>query len=151
MARELTGRHVLAMTLGAFGVIVGVNLVLAVKAVGTFPGLEVANSYVASQNFDREKAAQEALGWTVQASYDGQQLKLEVTDPHGWHPPIRDLSATIGRPTHTREDQVLQLTDDEGIFSAPIDLAPGNWILHVTATAVDGTEFRQRLDHITYH
>ena len=37
MARELTGRHVLAITLTAFGVVIGVNLLLAVKAVGTFP------------------------------------------------------------------------------------------------------------------
>ena len=148
MKRELTGRHVLAITLCAFGVIVAVNLVMAFKAVGTFPGLEVQNSYVASQSFDRDRAAQQALGWTVHAGHDGQRLTLEVTDPHGQHPMIRELSATIGRPTHIREDRVLDLTYDAGIFSAPADLAAGSWILHVTATAADGTEFRQRLDHI---
>ena len=58
MARELTGRHVLAITLAAFGVVIGVNLLLAVKAVGTFPGVEVSNSYVASQVFDRERSTQ---------------------------------------------------------------------------------------------
>ena len=52
MTRPLTGKHVLAITLVAFGVIIGVNVLMAVKAVGTFPGLEVANSYVASQDFD---------------------------------------------------------------------------------------------------
>ena len=51
----------------AFGVIIGVNLVLALSAVRTFPGLEVKNSYVASQTFDERRAAQEALGWTVSA------------------------------------------------------------------------------------
>ena len=62
MARELTGRHVLAITLAAFGVIIAVNMVMAVKAVSTFPGLETPNSYVASQRFDRDRAAQAALG-----------------------------------------------------------------------------------------
>jgi hypothetical protein len=45
-------------------VIISVNLLLAFKAVSTFPGLEVKNSYVASQGFNDRKAAQEALGWT---------------------------------------------------------------------------------------
>ena len=57
MARELTGRHVLAITLAAFGVIIAVNMVMAVKAVSTFPGLETPNSYVASQEFDRDRQA----------------------------------------------------------------------------------------------
>ena len=65
MARELTGRHVLAITLAAFGVIIAVNMVMAFKAVSPFPGLETPNSYVASQVFDRERTAQAALGWTV--------------------------------------------------------------------------------------
>ncbi|MDZ4134978.1 MAG: FixH family protein, partial [Paracoccaceae bacterium] len=42
---ELTGRKVLVITVSAFAVIIGVNLLLAYKAVSTFPGLEVKNSY----------------------------------------------------------------------------------------------------------
>lgn len=148
MKRELTGRHVLAITLTAFGVIVAVNLTMAYNAVGTFPGLEVANSYVASQQFDRRREAQQALGWTVRASHDGKNLRLEVLDAQGNHPMIRSLSATIGRPTHIREDRELDLIHEDGVFRAPVALAPGAWLIHLTATAADGTEFRQRLDHI---
>ena len=67
--RELTGRHVLVITVSAFAVIIGVNLTLAYQAVATFPGLEVQNSYVAGQGFNDRKAAQEALGWTLVPSY----------------------------------------------------------------------------------
>ena len=148
MKRELTGRHVLAITLSAFSVIVAVNLLMAYKAVGTFPGLEVANSYVASQQFDQERAAQQALGWNAHASHEDGQLRLGILDEQGLHPRIRSLAATIGRPTHVREDQVLQLTHENGVFTAPMDLGPGAWLIHVTATAPDGTGFRQRLDHI---
>ena len=64
MTREfkLTGWHVLAIFVGAFGVIIGVNVALAWNAVATFPGLEVDNSYIASQTFDDRREAQEALG-----------------------------------------------------------------------------------------
>ena len=40
--RELTGRKVLLIFVIAFGVIIGVNVFMAVNAVRTFPGLEVA-------------------------------------------------------------------------------------------------------------
>lgn len=148
MKRELTGRHVLAITLCAFGVIVGVNLFMAFKAVGTFPGLEVANSYVASQSFDRERVAQEQLGWRIEVDHDGQNLTLEVLDANGNHPLIRDFSAVIGRPTHVREDRALDLDHDGRVFRAPLELGPGSWIIHVNATAADGTAFRQRLTHV---
>jgi len=58
---ELTGKHVLGITVGAFSIIIAVNVLMAFKAVSTFPGLEVANSYVASQTWDADMAAQKAL------------------------------------------------------------------------------------------
>ena len=35
---ELTGKHVLGITVGAFTVIIAVNMLMAFKAVSTFPG-----------------------------------------------------------------------------------------------------------------
>ena len=149
MTRPLTGKHVLAITLVAFGVIIGVNVLMAVKAVGTFPGLEVANSYVASQDFDRERAAQAALDWTVTPDYDGKELVLAIRDRQGNPAPIKDLQVTVGRPTYVAEDQHPQMTYQGGLYIAPLTLKPGLWNIHLTATAWDGTQFRQRLDH--YH
>ena len=149
MTRELTGRHVLFITLSAFCVIIAVNLVMAFLAVGSFPGLEVKNSYVASQQFDRERAAQQNLGWTAKAGYDGGQIVIEIVDATGAHPVLRDLSATIGRPTHKRDDVTPQFEQaGGGIYRAPLELEPGAWNIHVQAVAPDGTAFRQRLDHI---
>ena len=59
--RPLTGWHVLAMFVAFFGVIIAVNLTLAWQAISTFPGLEVENSYVASQTFDADRRAQVVL------------------------------------------------------------------------------------------
>ena len=58
---EITGRQVFAVTAGAFGIIIAVNVTMAYKAISTFPGLEVQNGYIASQTFEAEKRAQEAL------------------------------------------------------------------------------------------
>lgn len=147
MTKELKGWHVLAIAVGAFGVIIGVNLVLAFKAVETFPGLEVKNSYVASQSFDRERAAQEALGWVVTPDFDGEYLTIKIADKNGMPVEVQDFTATIGRPTHVRDDQSPVFVREAGVYRAPVTLAPGAWIIHVQAHAADGTEFKQRIDH----
>lgn len=144
---RFTGRRMLTFSVAMFGIIIAVNIVMAVKAVGTFPGLEVRNSYVASQTFDRERAAQQALGWTVTPEYDGRELTLVVRDAQGLPAPVQSLSATVGRPTHMRADQTPEFTYRGGVFHAPLSLEKGVWNIHVSAIARDGTEFRQRIDH----
>lgn len=148
MARELKGWHVLAITVSAFAIIIAVNLLLAFNAVRSFPGLEVPNSYIASQEFDRDRAAQQSLGWAARAEYRDGEVRVEIIDPHGQHPIITSFSATIGRPTHKRDDLTPDFALDRGVFHAPVDLVAGVWDVHVTAIAPDGTIFRQRLDRI---
>ena len=55
-----TGRHMLAVVCTFFGVVIAVNVVMAIAATGTFPGLVVANSYVASQGYNELLAAARA-------------------------------------------------------------------------------------------
>lgn len=145
---RMNGRHVLAIALGFFGVIIAVNLVLAVQAVSTFPGLEVDNSYVASQTFDIERKAQEALGWSLREDYDAGrgELRLTFTDAQGFAAPVKDLTVLVGRPTEARADMTPVFTEVSGAFVAAVYLAPGKWMMHVEAHAPDGTLFRQRLD-----
>lgn len=143
--KPLTGRAVLMIFVSAFGVIIAVNLVLAYQAVHTFPGLEVQNSYVASQTFDADRRAQEALGWVAKAEVAGGVLTLDVTGPGGAPAGVETLAAMIGRPTDQIDDQDLVLTRTRTGFTAPITLAPGKWHLRVIATAPDGTAFKQRL------
>lgn len=143
--RELTGWHVLAIFGGAFAIIIGVNLTLAFKAVSTFPGLEVKNSYVASQTFDAERAAQEALGWRVIASVEGTQVRLRIEDETGAVQPTI-TRAEIGRPTEAVDDRQLAFAPDGDGFVAPaMGLRPGYWYLRLHAEAADGTAFRQRV------
>ena len=144
--RKLTGWHVLAIFGGAFAVIIGVNIALAVSAVRTFPGLEVRNSYVASQTFDTRRAAQEELGWTVAAQLTDGRLILTITDAQGQPVQAGTLSATVGRPTNMSEDRVPEFVFDGGAYVARTDLRPGNWDIWLKAAALDGTPFEQRLE-----
>ncbi len=146
--RKLTGWHVLAIFVAFFGVTIAVNVTLAWKAIATFPGLEVANGYVASQSFDRDRAAQQALGWQLDTGYDPQDriLSLSFTDAAGHPVEVRDLAVLVGRTTESRDDMHPDFVLEGGSYIARADLAFGKWMMAVEATAEDGTRFRQRID-----
>lgn len=142
--KPITGCQVFLMFGLAFSVIIGVNLTLAFKAVATFPGLEVRNSYVASQSFDRDRAAQMALSWDVSAELIGDELVLRFAkDGVAIAPDI--LSATLGRATHTGQDRSPVLAYYEDAYRAHVGLSRGNWNLRLAARADDGTIFKQRV------
>lgn len=141
----LTGRKVLIIAVSAFGVVVAVNIALAVSAVRTFPGLEVKNSYVASQNFDADRAAQLALGWEVGANWSDGILSLAFTDDKGAPVEVAELNALVGWATSTKDDFTPEFTYDGAVYVTPADMAPGNWNIRVRALDGTGTEFRQRV------
>ncbi|TCO71977.1 FixH family protein [Rhodovulum euryhalinum] len=145
--RELTGRTVLIIVVSAFAVVIGVNLLLAFQAVHTFPGLEVDNSYVASQEFDAARDAQEALGWTAAADYDSVAglFVVRVTGRDGLPVKVSEIAVTIGRATSKRDDHTPAMEYFGGSYSAPVALGPGYWTVRFEARAEDGTPFRQRL------
>ncbi|NSX56133.1 FixH family protein [Parasulfitobacter algicola] len=145
MEKELTGTTVFIITASAFGVILLVNLALAFSAVKTFPGLETKNSYVASQSFDERRTAQLALGWTVDASVEADILVLSITDINGDPVRVASLDATLGRATHVKDDITPAFVNRNGVFTAPVNLAPGNWNIRMQAVAADGTRFTQRI------
>ncbi|MDO6616097.1 MULTISPECIES: FixH family protein [Pacificibacter] len=146
MVREITGKHVLIGTVSAFSVIIGVNLFMAYSAIRTFPGLEVKNSYVASQTFDADKASQEALGWTIDATDKDEKLYVTITGADGLPVQVASITGTLGRATNTSQDQTPEFTFDGTSYVADTGpLATGNWNYRMVATALDGTPFKQRV------
>lgn len=145
MERKLTGLHVLLMFLGFFGLIFAVNFTMAYNAIATFPGLEVKNGYVASQNFDRELAAQLALGWDVSARLDGDELRISIRDKAGQPVRVKDIGGIFGRATETRDDQNPKFEFDGQDYVARVRVARGNWNMRLVAHAEDGTLFHQRI------
>ena len=143
--RPLTGLKVAAIFVGGFSIIVGVNVALAVNAVRTFPGTETASAYVASQRFDAERAAQEALGWDVSLAAEDGILRLSVRGPGGAPMRAEVERAIFGRATTVVDDRAPDFAWDGADLIAPIDPGPGNWNLRLEMRAPDGTPFRRRI------
>lgn len=136
MTGQFTGRHMAAIMIAFFGIVIAVNLVLARSAIGTFGGVVVENSYVASQHFNRwlDKArAEKALGWdaTVQRRADGRLAATITGAPDNarvsavaWHPlgrlPVVPLAFASGSP---------------GQFLSSAPLPEGRWRLRIEVEA----------------
>ncbi len=144
MTREFTGWHMLGLMVGGFGIIIAVNLILAWNAVATFPGLEARNSYVVSQSFQADRAAQNALGWDVSADITGGILTVEIKDHRG--APLEDevTRAILGQATNVNMDIVPEFAWTGTQYTAPVPMTNGYWNLRLELLAPDGTKFRRR-------
>jgi nitrogen fixation protein FixH len=143
-ARPLTGRKVLIISTVAFLFVLGPNLALTYYAVHTFSGLVVDNSYVASQRFDDQRRAQEALGWTLALREEGDVLRLDLTDREGRAVRPQALNVVVGRPTSDRTDRRLDLVETPRGYAAVAPLEPGNWLVMIDAVGPDGVAYSRR-------
>lgn len=146
MMTMLNGRRVLLIATGAFLFMLVPNVLLAVLAVNTFSGLVTPNSYVASQQFDRLRTAQIALGWHAELSYRDAVLRVDFTDGEGRIVRPASLVVTLGRPTTMRDDEKLALVDTDTGMAAEAPLSAGMWRIEIDAVAADGTAFHQSRD-----
>ena len=95
--REFTGFHMLLVMVGFFGVVIGVNVYMAVMASRTFTGLTAKNGYVASIDYakdieNRKRAAE--LGWNVLVSADQHHIGVDLTGEDG-APLVAVVTGTI--------------------------------------------------------
>lgn len=145
-----TGRHMLLVMFGFFGIVIAVNAVMAVAASTTWSGLVVQNSYVASQEFQRRHDAlekQQALGWAASFSYAPGSVHFVIRDGAGNPVDLGAIALQVNRPVGTRDDQFVQLERaPNGDYLAALDLAPGTWdVLIATDETTQGPfEFRER-------
>lgn len=141
----LTGRKVLVMIIGFFGVIFTVNGVMMKLAIQTLPGTEVDSAYSASLAYENEIAAahdQDARGWKVDAHIQrrtaaGTELRIEVRDSSGL--PVSGLRflGRFERPTDRRVDQAVELASaGDGIYLGnAAAIMPGQWDLVLEGVA----------------
>ncbi len=131
--RRFTGWHMLAMMVGFFGVVIAVNLTMARIAIGSFGGVVVENSYVASQEFNDwldAAEAQQALGWDVETIWreDGRLALQVVGAPVGL-----SATATARHPLGhlpTRELVFEQISSGEYVSTE--ELPQGRWTVRFT-------------------
>ncbi len=134
MSRTLTGRHVLIIAVAAFGTIIAVNMAMLFAATGTFPGLVVENSYVASQQWDSRHAAQQALGWRATTAWRDGRLLVDLRDRAGRPVEGAALQAFVGRPTVASDDHHLTLAPTASGYAAAVELDTGAWRVEVGTT-----------------
>ncbi|MEM9783295.1 MAG: FixH family protein [Pseudomonadota bacterium] len=136
--RRLKGWHVAACMGGAFLTIVTANMALVVAATGSFPGLVVANSYIASQDFEARKAAFADTGLTLAPAWEDGRLTLGVTGEDGATVDGLHVTASIGRPTFDSADRMIVLLPVEAGYGAPLALEPGRWQAHFVLSGENG-------------
>jgi nitrogen fixation protein FixH len=144
--RPFTGRHMLLVTLLFFGVIIIVNVIMATIATGTFPGLVVENSYVASQNYNELMASarkQAEAGWHMELAAPRGLLEARLSDRD--HPARAGLAVTAlaGRPSSTQADKTIDLVADGTVYRAADALPSGQWDVDVEARSVGVLVFRE--------
>lgn len=148
--KGITGGKVFLFVAAFFGVVIAVNVGMAYQAVHTFPGLEeeTGNGYDESQAFNKIMQEQRALGWTVRLDYVHKQLAVTFTGKDGKVPQVGQLDLLVGRPTEAQDDQRPAFAQNGPVFTAPVSLGMGKWMVKINARAKDGTEFHQRLSLI---
>lgn len=136
MTRTFNGRHMLAILVGGFGLVIAVNISAAVVAKKTFGGIVVENSYVASQDFNhwlKEAKAERALGWTAQVARrnDGRVAVALGNVPVG-----AIVTAEARHPLGRAPDQALTFkAGADGTAISDQVLPAGRWTLRVTISA----------------
>jgi nitrogen fixation protein FixH len=111
-AKALRGVHVLWMLIAFFALIIAVDAFFIVRAVATFPGEQVKNSYVLGLDYNREverRERQREIGWRAEAgisSGGGQslvvRLKSSANEPvSGLNLSARVFSAAAGGSDET--------------------------------------------------
>lgn len=129
--RPFTGRRMLLTILAFFGVIFFANGMMTYFALTNYRGVVVDSGFVASQDFNRDKAlsdAQVARGWRVEVSAPDATPLLRLRGPDG--APLAGLRVTARalRPLDIHFDRDLTLRETApGDYAAEQALPPGQW------------------------
>ncbi|HUO53187.1 MAG TPA: FixH family protein [Rhodoblastus sp.] len=150
--RVLTGRMVLLILVGFFGVMLIVNFIFASYAVKTFSGLDADNPYDTGLAYNKEIAAakaQQTLRWSVDlnrtAESDATQITVSVKDKDG--KPVSGLDAELNfyfPATRKLDRQVAAAPIAEGVYSGAASLHHGRWELELTLKRNGERLFRSR-------
>lgn len=152
--KQLTGRHVLMMLCGFFGLMFIVNGLFVYFALGSFSGVTDPNAYMRGLAYNEEidhQAQQLARGWKVSLLFDAEaehkgRLTLEIKDASGDALAGLNVDATLRRPVIDAGDRKLTLTFNGSAYVADYDFPePGQWDISILAHG-GGYNMPYRLD-----
>lgn len=136
MNGQFTGRHMTAILLAFFVVVIAVNVVMARYALSTFGGVVVENSYVASQHFNRwldEAASENARDLHAAMSRTGDNRVSVIIAGKAVGAKV---AAVARHPLGRMADRTLHFDGvGEGRFVSRETLPAGRWRLRLELTA----------------
>lgn len=136
-AKGFTGRHMLLTTTAFFGVIIAVNVIMAWLALSTWSGLVVNDTYVASQEFNKNAAAMKAMtasGITGRLSIKGSEIYYSIRNRDGSPAIVDEVTANFKRPVGDHNDFSVAFRKlSEGRFAGDHDVTTGDWIVEIVA------------------
>jgi nitrogen fixation protein FixH len=144
MDGPFTGRHMTAILVGFFGVVIAVNLLMASFATSTFGGIVVENSYVASQQFNGwldDARRQRALGWDAVTTWrPDDRLAVQLSGV----PAGARVAAFAHHPLGRLPDRAIAFEPNgDNRFLSTSELPAGRWLLRLEVTAANQTWRRQ--------
>jgi len=136
-----------AIITGFFAVVIGVNITMAVLATGSWTGLVVKNSYVASQNYNavlEDARTQRARGWTSALDYTDGRLHLVLRHQDKTAVSGARVDVKLSRPVGTEQDRSITLVEHlPGEYELLEPLEPGAWDMEVQAFDLQATSYKQ--------
>jgi nitrogen fixation protein FixH len=138
--RQFTGWHMLAIICTFFGVVIAVNLTMAISASRTWTGLVVANSYVESQRFNEKQhtiAAQREAGWTVETRHADGHIVFTARDADGALIDLDAVTAFVRRPVGGHDDATVALMREGDAYRGNHPLAAGVWDITITTASTE--------------
>ncbi len=144
---EFTGRHMLAIIVAFFAVVIGVNLTMAYFASHSWSGLIVHNTYVASQHFDEDVEATKALherGWVSDLDVGGGNVVYTLDDASGAPIEADEVVVLFQRPASELQDREIHLMPrSRGVFESQDAIATGQWLARISVKDGDAVLFRE--------
>ena len=144
--KRFQGKHMLLLMLAFFGVIIAVNMTMAMLASRSWTGLVVKNSYVASQQYNEKLEAAKTIhasGMYSEIAYENGMLVFALKDKDGTSLSASNLKVKIGRPAFEQQDRILNfLPAPNQSYKLPLNLDQGDWFIEVTGE-VEATVYRR--------
>lgn len=130
-SRQFTGRHMLAIMVTWFGIVIAVNITMAVLANTSWTGLLAKNGYVASIDFKKDEEARAAAaerGWDVAATADGEHVTIHAVNANGSVLPLSMFGEAA--PRDPRADVIAIELQQTPSGARTVDPLPeGEWII----------------------
>ncbi|MEQ8196350.1 MAG: FixH family protein [Rhodospirillales bacterium] len=139
----LTGKHVMMMMLGFFGLIIVVNGIFMYFALDSWPGLGAQDAYRKGLAYNETLQAaerQNKLGWRSETAFvargnNAGRLRVDIRDAQNRAVTGLAVTARLVRPTHEGYDQTVPLkADAQDAYAADVTLPlPGRWRMTIEA------------------